>query len=167
MLEKEVKISVVKIEKPEGVQFICGQGNFSVFTTDNVFRTFQTALPPGAHYAVAMNEAAPKLVRVTSSDPELEGIAAEAAREIGASHAWVAMVKGAFPINVLNDLKGNPGVCTVFAATGNPCQVIVAETDLGRAVLGVVDGTAANRVETGEERRERRELLRKIGYFLG
>jgi len=164
---REVKITIVDIEKPADVQFICGQGNFSIFSTDNLFRTFQTTLPPGVKYGVAMNEAAPKLVRVTANDAELERLAAEAALVIGASHVWVVMMRGAFPINVLNALKQNLGVCTVFVATANPCQMIVAETKLGRAVLGVVDGTSVTRIENEKEREERRALIRKLGYVLG
>jgi adenosine/AMP kinase len=160
-----VKISIVDVKKPPDVQFLCGQGNFSIFTTDNLFRTLQTTLPPGAKYAVAMNEAAPKLVRVTSNDLELEKLAAEVALEIGASHIWVIMLRGAFPINVLNDIKHNPGVCSVFVATANPCQILVAETNLGKTVLGVVDGTAVTKIENEKERGERRELTRKLGYL--
>lgn len=165
--KRGVKISVVDIKKPADVQFICGQGNFSIFSTDNLFRTFQTTLPPGVKFGIAMNEAAPRLVRVTANDIELERLAAEAALAIGASHVWVAMMRGAYPINVLNALKQNIGVCTVFVATANPCQIIIAETKLGRAVLGAVDGTSVTRIENEKEREERRALVRKLGYVLG
>ena len=159
-----VKTVGVKIENPEiKYQVIIGQANFSIFTTDNLFMTMLTTVP-GIKCAVAMNEAVPKLTRVTANNPELEKLAAKNALAIGASHAFVIMMDKAFPINVLPHIKNHPAVCTIFVASANEMEVIVAETDLGRAVLGVVDGTAVDKIETAGQKKERRELAEKIGY---
>ncbi|ACJ17107.1 hypothetical protein TON_1617 [Thermococcus onnurineus NA1] len=158
-----VKIEVVDIEKPEGVEVIIGQGNFSIFTVDDLAKTLLTTVP-GIKFGVAMNEAKPQLTRFTGNDEELEKLAAKNAVKIGAGHVFVILMKNAFPINVLNAVKNHPAVAMVYGASENPFQVIVAETDLGRSVLGVVDGKAANKIETEEQKAERRELVEKIGY---
>lgn len=154
----------VKIENPEiKYQVIIGQANFSIFTTDNLFMTMLTTAPD-IKCAVAMNEAVPKLTRVTANDPELERIAARNALAIGGSHVFVIMIENAFPINVLPHIKNHPAVCTIFVASANVMEVIVAETNLGRAVIGVVDGPSVENIETAEQKKERRELAEKIGY---
>ncbi|MET1123677.1 MAG: adenosine-specific kinase [Archaeoglobaceae archaeon] len=159
-----MKIEKVDIINPEQrYQIIVGQANFTVFTVDDLFKSLLTAVP-GIKAAVAMNEAAPKLVRVVGNDEELKRIAAENALRIAASHVFVVVVANAFPINVLNTIKLHPAVCNVFVASANPIQIIVAETELGRAVLGAVDGQAVERIETEEEKRQRRELCEKLGY---
>ncbi len=161
-----MELKVVEIENPElKYQIIIGQGNFAIFTTDDLFSALIKAVP-GIKCAVAMNEAAPKLTRVTGNDEELKEIAARNALKIGASHVFVVVSSNAFPINVLNTIKLHPAVCNVFVGSANPIEVIVAETELGRAVLGVVDGTAVNRIETEEEKKERRNLYQKLGYKL-
>ncbi|MCD6373411.1 MAG: adenosine monophosphate-protein transferase [Thermococcus sp.] len=158
-----VRMEVVEIEKPEGVEVIIGQGNFSIFTVDDLAKTLLTTVP-GIKFGIAMNEAKPQLTRYTGNDPELEELAAKNAVRIGAGHVFVILMRNAFPINVLNAVKNHPAVAMVYGASENPFQVIVAETDLGRSVLGGVDGKAANRVETDEQKEERRELVEKIGY---
>lgn len=158
-----VKIEVVEVDKPEGVEAIIGQGNFSVFTVDDLAKTLLTTVP-GIKFGVAMNEAKPQLTRFSGNDTELEELAAKNALRIGAGHVFVILMKNAFPINVLNAVKAHPAVVMVYGASENPLQVIVAETELGRSVLGIVDGKAAKSVETGEQKRERRELVEEIGY---
>lgn len=159
-----VKTMSVKIKNPEtNYQIIIGQANFSIFTTDNLFMTMLTTVP-GIKCAVAMNEAVPKLTRVTANNPELEKLAAENALAIGASHVFIIMMENAFPINVLPHVKNHPAVCTIFVASANVMEVIVAETELGKAVIGVVDGTAVDKIETSEQKKERRESTEKIGY---
>ncbi len=158
-----VRIEVVEIEKPEGVEVIIGQGNFSIFTVDDLAKTLLTTVP-GIKFGIAMNEAKPQLTRHTGNDPELEQLAAKNAVKIGAGHVFVVLMKNAFPINVLNAIKNHPAVAMVYGASENPFQVIVGETDLGRSVLGVVDGKAANRIETDEQKEERRSLIERIGY---
>ena len=158
-----VRMEVVEIEKPEGVEVIIGQGNFSIFTVDDLAKTLLTAVP-GIKFGIAMNEAKPQLTRYTGNDSELEQLAAKNAVKIGAGHVFVILMKNAFPINVLNAVKNHPAIAMVYGASENPFQVIVGETDLGRSVLGVVDGKVANRIETDEQKEERRELVEKIGY---
>ncbi|AEH24997.1 adenosine-specific kinase [Pyrococcus yayanosii] len=158
-----VRIEVVDIEKPEGVEVIIGQGNFSIFTVDDLARALLTTVP-GIKFGIAMNEAKPQLTRYTGNDEELEKLAAKNALKIGAGHVFVILMKNAYPINVLNTIKNHPAVTMIYGASENPFQVIVAETELGRSVLGIVDGKAATKIETEEQKRERRELVEKIGY---
>ncbi len=158
-----VRMEVVDIEKPEGVEVIVGQGNFSIFTVDDLAKTLLTTVP-GIKFGIAMNEAKPQLTRYTGNDKELEELAAKNAVRIGAGHVFVILMRNAFPINVLGAIKSHPAVAMVYGASENPFQVIVGETDLGRSVLGVVDGKAATRIETDEQKEERRELVEKIGY---
>jgi len=159
-----VKITSVKIKNPEtNYQVIIGQANFSIFTTDNLFMTMLTTVP-GIKCAVAMNESVPKLTRVTANDSELEELAAENALAIGAGHVFVIMMEQAFPINVLPHIKNHPAVCSIFVASANIIEVIIAETGLGKAVIGVVDGTSVDKLETIEQKKERRETTEKIGY---
>lgn len=159
-----VKTIAIKIKNPElKYQVIIGQANFSIFTTDNLFMTILTAAPR-IKCALAMNEAVPKLTRVTANDSNLEKLAAENAVAIGASHAFVLMMENAFPINIIPQIKNHPAVCSIFVASANEMEVLVGETDLGRAILGVVDGTSVNKIETVEQKKERRELVEKFGY---
>ena len=125
-----VRMEVVEIEKPEGVEVIIGQGNFSIFTVDDLAKTLLTTVP-GIKFGIAMNEAKPQLTRYTGNDPELEELAAKNAVRIGAGHVFVILMRNAFPINVLNAVKNHPAVAMVYGASENPFQVIVAETDLG------------------------------------
>lgn len=122
-------------------------------------------------FACAMNEAAPRLTRVEGNDEEMKKLAAENCKNIGAGHVFVIQFKGAWPINLINSIKMLHGVVNLYVATANPCKVIVAETDLGevegRAVLGVVDGQSVTAIENDEQRKERKELVRKIGYLMG
>ncbi|MBD3193116.1 MAG: adenosine monophosphate-protein transferase [Candidatus Heimdallarchaeota archaeon] len=161
-----IALKSIKITNPETkYQVIIGQANFSIFTTDNLYMTLLTAVP-GIKCALAMNEAVPKLTRVNGNDSELEELAAENALSIGASHVFVIMMDKAFPINVLPHVKNHPAVCNVFVASANEMEVILAETKLGRAVIGVVDGTSVTKIENKEQRDERRALAIKLGYKL-
>jgi uncharacterized protein len=103
-------------------------------------------------------------VRSTGNDPELKKAAEEYALKVGAGHSFLVILKNAFPINLLNRIRDIPEVCNIYAATANPVQVIVAETDQGRGVLGVVDGSAAKSIETERDVEDRKQFLRKIGY---
>jgi hypothetical protein len=161
-----MKLERIEIENPENkYQVIIGQANFSVFTVDDLYRALLTAVP-NIKAAVAMNEAAPKLVRVTGNDETLKELASKNALKIAASHVFVVITSNAFPINILNTVKMHPAVCNVFVASANPIEIIVAETELGRAVLGAVDGNSVNRIENDEEKRQRRDLCEKLGYRL-
>ena len=162
----EVKLIMVEIEKESQDQVIIGQGNFSIYTTDNIYRDLLTTAP-GIKVAVAMNEAEPKLVRVNANDERLGKIASTNAQRIAASHVFVIILNNAFPINVLPTLRNVPGVVGIYVASANPIQVILGETSLGRAVLGVVDGQAVDTIENEEQRKARRDLIKKLGYTLG
>ncbi len=113
-----------------------------------------------------MNEAVPRLTRVTGNDEELKNLASENCLRIGASHTFFILMDNALPINVMGALKSHPAVANIYVASASPLEVVVAETELGRAVVGVVDGTSVNRVETEEEKTERRELCEKMGYMV-
>jgi adenosine/AMP kinase len=156
-------LDIIPIEKPEGVECIIGQGNFSIFTVDDLALALKTAVP-GIEFGLAMNEAKPKLTRVEGTSELLKACAAKACCAIGAGHVFVIMMQKAFPINVLNTVKDYPTTCRVYAASENPLQVVVATTDLGTAVVGVVDGTSADCIEDEIQREERKALLKKIGY---
>lgn len=158
-----VKIEVVDFGTPD-YEVIIGQGNFTIKTIEDIYDAIYSSVP-GAKFGAAMNEAKPKVVRVTGTDEELKKIAADIALKIGAGHVFVITLRDAFPIHVLNAIKQIPTVANIYLATSNPFQVLVAETDLGRAVIGVVDGTPADHVESEEEKKGRKELVRKFGYF--
>ena len=120
---------------------------------------------PGVEYGLAFCEASgPCLIRTSGNNEELVRDATEAARAVGAGHTFYLVIKNAYPINILNQIKQCPEVARIFAATANPLQMLVAETAQGRGVIGVVDGNSPAGVETEEDKRERRDLLRKIGY---
>lgn len=155
--------TAIDIDKAEGIECIIGQGNFSILTVEDLALTLKTTTP-SIEFGIAMNEAKPKLVRAEGNDDELKASAAKACLEIGAGHVFVIMMRNAFPINVLNAVKTYPTVCCVYGASENPLQVIVASTELGRSVIGMVDGTAADSVETEDQKKERKDLLSMIGY---
>ncbi len=159
-----MEIEVVSVENPENKFQVCiGQGNFSIFATDEIFRSLLTCVPQ-IKTAVAMNEAVPKLTRVTGNSNELKDLAAQNCLKIGAGHVFVIMMDAAFPINVLPVLKAHPCVVNLYVASANPLHVLVAKTDLGKAIVGVVDGAAATAIENDAQKAERRELVTKIGY---
>jgi len=160
-LKNEIK--VIDIEKEDKDNVIIGQANFSIFTVDDLYMSLITAVPR-IKVGVAMNEAQPKLVRYNANDDRLGKLAAENALKIGASHIFVIFIEGAFPINVMKNIKDTVGVCNIYVATANPVQIVVCETDLGRCVIGAVDGTAVNKIETEEEKKQRRDLVKKLGY---
>jgi adenosine/AMP kinase len=159
----EVKIFAIPIKIPEGANVIIGRSHF-IKTVEDIYESLVTSVP-GIKFGLAFNEASGKrLVRYEGNDEELVKAAIEAALSIGAGHAFVLFIRGAYPINILNQLKMVQEVVSLYVATGNPVQVIVAETDQGRAVIGVVDGYSPLGVEGEEDKKERREFLRKIGY---
>jgi adenosine/AMP kinase len=161
-----VELKVIKIEKETDDQVIIGQANFSIYTTDNIFRELLTTVP-GIKCAVAMNEADPKLVRFNQNDERLGKLAAKNALTIGASHVFVILMQGTYPINVLPTIRNVPGICNIYVASANPLELIIGETSLGRSVLGVVDGQAVTSIENEDQRQARRDLVKKIGYILG
>ena len=155
----------VPIDTPEDVNVVLGHSHF-IKTVEDLHEALVGGVP-GVRFGVAFNEASgPRLVRWSGNDDELCGLARDAALAIGAGHLFVVMMRDGFPINVLNAVKMVPEVCRVFAATANPLQVIVAETEQGRGVLGVIDGGGPLGVEGDPEIAERKALLRTFGYKL-
>lgn len=160
-----MELITVRLEIPEGANLILGQSHF-IKTAEDLYEVMVNTVP-GAKFAVAFNEASgPCLVRVEANDEELRRIAISNAQAVGAGHVFVLLLREAYPINVLSRLKDCFEVCTIFCATANPVEVILAETSQGRGVLGVVDGSVPRGVEGNEEARARREFVRKIGYKL-
>ena len=159
----EVKISVVTIPVPEGTNVIVGASHF-IKTVEDIYEALVTSVP-GIKFGIAFCEASGKrLIRYDGTDEELIKLAIEAAKKIAAGHTFVIYLRNAWPINILNALKNVQEVLTIYAATANPLQVIIAETSQGRGVLGVVDGWTPLGVEKEEDIKERKEFLRKIGY---
>lgn len=154
----------IPIEKPDEINFILGQSHF-IKTVEDIHEALVSAAP-GIKFGVAFCEASGKcLVRWSGSDPEMISLAQKNALNIGAGHSFIIFLgAGYFPINVLNAVKGVSEVCRVFCATANPTQVLVAETEQGRGILGVIDGSSPAGVEGEEDIAWRKSFLRKIGY---
>jgi hypothetical protein len=161
-----MEIEVVKIEKPEETNFILGQSHF-IKTVEDLHEALVNAVP-GIQFGLAFCEASGKcLIRWSGTDPAMVELARTHAQALGAGHSFILFLgEGFFPVNILNAVKAVPEVCRIFCATANPAEVIVAETDQGRAIRGVVDGASPLGVEGGEDIAWRKEFLRKIGYKL-
>jgi len=161
-----LETEVVPIEIPEGANVVLGQTHF-IKTAEDVYEALVSSVP-GIRFGVAFCEASgPCLVRVEGNDPGLKDVAARNALAVGAGHFFVVVLRDAYPINVLRALREVPEVVSLFAATANPVDVVVAKTHRGRGVLGVVDGEPPKGIETEKDREERRAFLRTIGYKLG
>jgi adenosine/AMP kinase len=155
----------VRIEKPEDLNLILGQAHF-IKTVEDLHETLAGS-SPHLRFGIAFCEASgPRLVRRSGNDEELIQLAVKNAMAIGAGHSFIVFLKDGFPVNVLNQVKQVPEVCGVYCATANPVEVIIAETDQGRAICGVVDGGAVLGVETEADIATRHDLLRTIGYKL-
>lgn len=160
-----MQLSTVPIEKPEDVNVILGQSHF-IKTVEDLHEALAGASSQ-LRFGIAFCESSgPRLVRRSGNDPALVDLATRAALAIGAGHSFVVFLREGYPVNVLNQVKAVPEVCRVYCATANPVQVVVAETEQGRGVLGVIDGATPLGVERDEDVRERKELLRRIGYKL-
>lgn len=158
-----MEIKSVRLSVPERCNIIVGQSHF-IKTVEDLYEAITTGCVH-CKFGIAFCEASgPCLIRVEGNDEELKRVAAENAMTLGAGHAFVVLLEDAFPINVLNAIKACPEVCRVYCATANPLEVVVAETEQGRGVLGVVDGFSPKGVETETDVKARREFLRKIGY---
>ncbi len=161
-----MNLSSVRIEKPDEINFILGQSHF-IKTVEDVHEALITAVP-GIKFGLAFCEASGKcLVRWSGSDEDMIALAKSNALRIGAGHSFILFLgDGFYPINVLNVVKSIPEVCRVFCATANPTEVLVAETEQGRGILGVVDGESPKGVEDDEDIAWRKGFLRMIGYKL-
>ena len=161
-----MEIQIVRIEKPENINFILGQSHF-IKTVEDVHEALVSAVP-GIKFGLAFCEASGKcLVRWTGSDAAMIELAKSNAQAIGAGHAFIIFLgDGYFPVNVLNAVKAVPEVAHIFCASANPTEVLVAQTEQGRGILGVVDGLAPKGVEDADGIAWRKDFLRKIGYKL-
>ncbi len=158
-----MEIKVVKLKKPDEMNFILGQSHF-IKTVEDLHEAIVTSVP-GAKFGLAFCESSgPCLVRWSGTDKELTELAKTNALELAAGHSFLILMRDMFPINILNVVKGVPEVCRIFCATANPVEVILAETEMGRGILGVVDGLKSRGVEGEDDIKARKEFLRKIGY---
>jgi adenosine/AMP kinase len=157
-------LTTVKIEKPEEINFILGQSHF-IKTVEDVHEALVNAVP-GIKFGAAFCEASGKcLVRWSGTDDEMVALAQQNAQAIGAGHSFIVFLgAGFFPVNVLKAIQNTPEVCRIFCATANPVEVIIAESDQGRGILGVIDGSSPLGVEGEEDIAWRKGFLRMIGY---
>ena len=161
-----MELKTVRIDKPADMNFILGQSHF-IKTIEDLYEALVQAVP-GIRFGVAFCEASgPCLVRVEGNDEALKELAAQNALAVGAGHFFIVFVKDPYPLNLLRSLPDVPEVVSLYAATANPIDVVVATTSRGRGVLGVIDGERAKGIETAADRKERMAFLRKIGYKLG
>jgi len=158
-----MQIKAVTLEFPSEANIIVGQSHF-IKTVEDLYEVMCTTAPH-AKFGLAFNEASGAcLTRSEGNDPALRDYAVRNAQALAAGHTFVLVMQNAYPINVLNAIRNVPEVCSIFCATANPVQVIVAESELGRGVLGVIDGSSPKGVERESDVAWRHDLLRKIGY---
>jgi hypothetical protein len=158
-----VELSLVPITNPQALNLVLGMSHF-IKTVEDVHEAMVNAVP-GAKFGLAFCEASDAcLIRTTGTDPELIELATKNALALAAGHSFILFMRDMFPINVVNTIQNVPEVVRLFCATANPVQVIVASTDQGRGILGVVDGFASKGVETDEDKAKRSKFLRMIGY---
>ncbi len=156
-------LKIIKIEKPEEMNMILGHSHF-IKTVEDIYEAMVNAVP-GAKFGLAFCEASgPCLVRCTGTDEELVELAKKNAFNLAAGHSFILFMKDMFPVNVLNSVKNVPEVCRIFCATANPVEVLIVETELGRGIVGVVDGFLSKGIETETDIQHRKEFLRTIGY---
>jgi adenosine/AMP kinase len=162
-----MNIHVVSIDKPEEINFILGQSHF-IKTVEDVHEALVTAVP-GIKFGLAFCEASGKcLIRWTGTDPEMIALAQKNADAIGAGHSFILFLgEGFYPVNILNIVKNIPEVCRVFCATANSVDVLIADTELGSGIIGIVDGAKPKGIEGEEDISWRKNFLRMIGYKLG
>lgn len=159
-------IENVRIENPNSLNFILGQSHF-IKTVEDIHETLVQTIP-NIKFGLAFCEASgPCLIRFTGTDDALVELAKKNASRISAGHSFIIFLRDTFPINIMNSLRNVPEVCRIFCATANPAEVLVAATELGRAIVGVVDGNPPQGFETEEDKIKRIEFLRKIGYKIG
>lgn len=158
-------IKTVRVDIPEGCNIIIGQTHF-IKTAEDLYEIIATTVPQ-AKFGIAFTEASgPCLMRTEGNDEELINACIKNLQGIGAGHVFCILLKNAFPVNVLNPVKNCPEVCRIYCATANPLEVIVASTEQGNGIIGVIDGSPPKGVEGPEDKIQRKEFLRKIGYKL-
>jgi uncharacterized protein len=158
-----MQISSVRLEVPEGGNLILGASHF-IKTVEDIYEAIVNTAPQ-MKFGIAFNEASgPCLIRVDGNDVSLKQLAVQNAQAVGAGHSFVIVMMEGFPINILGRIKDVPEVVNIFCATANPIEVIVAESEQGRGILGVIDGSSPKGVETDQDAEWRHGFLRKIGY---
>ncbi|MGC8634923.1 MAG: adenosine-specific kinase [Candidatus Limnocylindrales bacterium] len=160
-----MELQLVSVEKPEEVNVILGQSHF-IKTVEDLHETL-AMVGPQLRFGLAFCESSgPRLIRRSGNDEALVRIAVANAEAIGAGHSFIVALTGGFPVSVLNAVKAVPEVCRIFCATANPVEVVVAQTEQGRGILGVIDGASPLGVENEEDVADRMALLRRLGYKL-
>ena len=160
-----MELKTVKIEIPEGANVILGQTHF-IKTVEDLYE-IMVGISSQVKFGIAFCEASGEcLIRFAGNDRSIQEIAIANAQAIGAGHSFIILLQNAYPINFLNAIKQCPEVCRIYCATANPVEVIIAETEQGRGILGVIDGASPQGVETESDIKARRSLLRQIGYKL-
>ncbi len=162
---KHVELKTVHIEMPKDCNVVLGMAHF-LKTVEDLYEALKNAVP-NIKFGIGFCESSgPCLVRSEGNDEELKSLATKYAFELACGHSFVIFMKNAYPINVLDKIKQVPEVCGIHAATANPLEVIVAETEQGRGILGVIDGMKSKGIETETDVKARKKFLRKIGYKL-
>ena len=159
------KFSTVKITPPPDTNIIVGQAHF-IKTAEDLYEALVNAVPTVKFGLAFCESSGPCLVRAEGNEPELKKLAAEKAFELSSGHSFLIIIRNAYPINVLDKIKAAPEVCTIYAATANPLEVVIAETEQGKGIMGVIDGQKSKGIETEHDIKERKDFLRKIGYKL-
>ena len=158
-------LKTVKIDKPSDLNFILGQSHF-IKTVEDLYEAIVQTVP-GMKFGIGFCESSgPALVRFAGNDTRLTELAQKNALELACGHCFIIFMESGFPLNILNTVKGVPEVCQIYCATANPVEVIVAETEQGRGILGVIDGVKTKGIEREADIKIRKEFLRKIGYKL-
>ena len=158
-----MELKSIVVVRPDDTNVVIGQTHF-IKTVEDIHELMVTSVP-GVKFGLAFNEASgPCLVRHSGTDAELEALAVRNSQAIGAGHTFTLIMRGAYPINVLTQLKALSEVCSIFCATANPVSVVVAENETGRGIMGVIDGEKLKGVEGDKDIADRKAFLRKIGY---
>lgn len=160
-----MELKIITVDKPADMNFILGQAHF-IKTVEDMHEAI-VATNPGMRFGLAFCESSgPALVRFTGNDSNLVEIARKNALNLSCGHCFILFMESGFPVNILNAIKNLAEVCTIYCATANPVEVVVAETERGRGIMGVIDGMKTRGVETEADIKSRKEFLRKIGYKL-
>ncbi len=158
-----MELKAIRVDIPENGNIIIGQTHF-IKTVEDIYETIVNTVPQ-MKFGIAFNEASgPCLIRFDGNDEDLKSMAVQNAKTVGAGHMFVVVMRDGYPINILNRIQQVPEVCSIYCATANPIEIIVAETEQGRGILGVVDGSSPKGVETEEDVKKRHGFLRMIGY---
>lgn len=160
-----LEFKTVKIQCPENASVIIGMAHF-IKTVEDLYEALVTSVPELKFGIGFCESSGPCLVRHEGNDEELRQLAKEKAFEITCGHSFIVFIKGAYPINVLDKIRKVPELCTIYAATSNPVEIVIAETEQGRGIIGIIDGLRSKGIETEEDIKARKEFLRKIGYKL-